>query len=195
MVRVKTLAARLYGTRDIRIGEEDPPAVAEDGTTGERDELVRVTAVGICGSDLHWWTEGAIGDATLARPLVLGHEGAGVIESGPRAGERVAIDPAITCGTCRACRAGYRNLCYRIQFAGHGATDGMMRAGSDDVAPILVHVQAIRMMAPRSAALPPEAVDKVLAELTRVLTHFNFSPISDGVEKDNFGDADGVVLI
>jgi hypothetical protein len=74
-------------------------------------------------------------------------------------------------------------------------TDGMLRAGSDDVAPILVHVQAIRMMAPRSAALPPEAVDKVLAELTRVLTHFNFSPISDGVEKDNFGDADGVVLI
>lgn len=127
MVRVKTLAARLYGTRDIRIGEEDPPAVAEDGTTGERDELVRVTAVGICGSDLHWWTEGAIGDATLAHPLVLGHEGAGVVESGPMTGQRVAIDPAITCGTCRACRAGYRNLCYRIQFAGHGATDGMMR--------------------------------------------------------------------
>ena len=89
--------------------------------------LVRVTAVGICGSDLHWWTEGAIGDARLAHPLVLGHEGAGVIESGPRAGERVAIDPAITCGTCRACLAGYRNLCYQIRFAGHGGTDGMLR--------------------------------------------------------------------
>jgi L-iditol 2-dehydrogenase len=89
--------------------------------------LVRVTAVGICGSDLHWWDEGAIGDATLAHPLVLGHEGAGVIAEGPRRGERVAIDPAITCGTCRACRDGYANLCYRIQFAGHGETDGMMR--------------------------------------------------------------------
>jgi L-iditol 2-dehydrogenase len=89
--------------------------------------LVRVTAVGICGSDLHWWTEGAIGDARLAHPLVLGHEGAGVIESGPRAGQRVAIDPAITCGTCPACLAGYRNLCYRIRFSGHGDTDGMMR--------------------------------------------------------------------
>jgi L-iditol 2-dehydrogenase len=87
-----------------------------------------VTAVGICGSDLHWWTEGAIGDATLAHPLVLGHEGAGVIESGPRAGERVAIDPAITCGVCPACRRGYRNLCYRIRFAGHGETDGMLRS-------------------------------------------------------------------
>ena len=88
---------------------------------------MRVTAVGICGSDLHWWDEGAIGDAKLTHPLVLGHEGAGVIAEGPRGGERVAIDPAIPCETCRACRDGYRNLCYRIRFAGHGDTDGMMR--------------------------------------------------------------------
>ena len=88
--------------------------------------LVRVTAVGICGSDLHWWDEGAIGDAKLAR-LVLGHEGAGVIADGPRRGERVAIDPAIPDETCRACRDGYRNLCYRIRFSGHGETDGMLR--------------------------------------------------------------------
>ena len=89
--------------------------------------LVRVTAVGICGSDLHWWDEGAIGDAKLTHPLVLGHEGAGVIADGPRRGERVAIDPAIPCETCRACRDGYRNLCYRIKFSGHGDTDGMLR--------------------------------------------------------------------
>lgn len=86
-----------------------------------------MTAVGICGSDLHWWEEGAIGDSALAHPLVLGHEGAGEIASGPRLGQRVAIDPAITCGQCRACRDGYRNLCHRIQFAGHGGTDGMLR--------------------------------------------------------------------
>jgi L-iditol 2-dehydrogenase len=89
--------------------------------------LVRVTAVGICGSDLHWWDEGAIGDAKLTHPLVLGHEGAGVIAGGPRRGERVAIDPAIPDETCRACRDGYRNLCYRIKFSGHGETDGMLR--------------------------------------------------------------------
>ncbi len=88
---------------------------------------MRVTAVGICGSDLHWWDEGAIGDAKLTHPLVLGHEGAGVIAGGPRSGERVAIDPAIPCETCRACRDGYRNLCYRLRFSGHGETDGMMR--------------------------------------------------------------------
>jgi L-iditol 2-dehydrogenase len=114
-------AARLHGVGDLRVGEEPEPAA------GAGMSLVRVTAVGICGSDLHWWDEGAIGDATLAHPLVLGHEGAGVIAEGPRRGERVAIDPAIADGTCRACRDGYPNLCYRIRFAGHGETDGMMR--------------------------------------------------------------------
>jgi L-iditol 2-dehydrogenase len=106
---------------DLRVAEEPVPPT-EPGTV-----LVRVTAVGICGSDLHWWDEGAIGDARLTHPLVLGHEGAGVIADGPRSGERVAIDPAIPCQTCRACRDGYRNLCYRLRFAGHGETDGMMR--------------------------------------------------------------------
>jgi hypothetical protein len=64
--------------------------------------------------------------------------------------------------------------------------DGIMRAGTADMAPILVHVQAVRMMSPRSAALTPEEVDKVLAELTRVLAHFNFSPISDAADKNSF---------
>ena len=114
-------AARLHAVGDLRVADEPvPPA-------GPGMSLVRVTAVGICGSDLHWWDEGAIGDAKLTHPLVLGHEGAGVIADGPRSGERVAIDPAIPCETCRACRDGYRNLCYRIRFSGHGETDGMLR--------------------------------------------------------------------
>ncbi|MBI0298418.1 alcohol dehydrogenase catalytic domain-containing protein [Streptomyces sp. PRKS01-29] len=86
-----------------------------------------MTAVGICGSDIHWYEDGAIGDARLDRPLVPGHEGAGVIVAGPRRGERVAIDPAIPCGTCRACQEGRRNLCYNILFSGNGVTDGMLR--------------------------------------------------------------------
>ncbi len=114
-------AARLHAVGDLRVTEEPTP------DAGSGMSLVRVTAVGICGSDLHWWDEGAIGDAKLTRPLVLGHEGAGVIADGPRRGERVAIDPAIPCEQCRACRDGYRNLCYRIKFSGHGETDGMLR--------------------------------------------------------------------
>ena len=113
--------ARLHGVGDVRVSDEPVP---EPGP-GER--LVRVTAVGICGSDLHWWGQGGIGDAQISRPLVLGHEGAGVIADGPRRGERVAIDPAIPCGLCRPCRDGYRNLCPRVRFAGHGGTDGAMR--------------------------------------------------------------------
>jgi L-iditol 2-dehydrogenase len=114
-------AARLHGVADLRLADEPPPV------PGPGEELVRVTAVGICGSDLHWWGEAGIGDAVVTRPLVLGHEAAGVIEDGPRRGTRVAIDPAITCGTCRPCRDGYRNLCVRIRFAGHGDQDGAMR--------------------------------------------------------------------
>jgi L-iditol 2-dehydrogenase len=113
-------AARLHAMGDLRIADEPVPA-AGPGTS-----LVRVTAVGICGSDLHWWGEAGIGDATLHHPLVLGHEAAGVIMDGPRQGQRVAIDPAIPCGTCPPCRAGYRNLCVRIRFAGHGGRDGAM---------------------------------------------------------------------
>ena len=115
-------AARLHAVGDLRVADEPEP-VAD----GPDLSLVRVTAVGICGSDLHWWDEGAIGDARITHPLVLGHEGAGVIADGPRRGERVAIDPAIPDETCRACRDGYRNLCYHIRFSGHGDTDGMLR--------------------------------------------------------------------
>jgi L-iditol 2-dehydrogenase len=114
-------AARLHKAWDIRVDDEPDPE------PGPGECLVRVTAVGVCGSDLHWLAESAIGDATLSHPLVLGHEAAGVIAAGPRAGERVAIDPAIPCEKCRACRDGYRNLCPDVVFAGHGETDGALR--------------------------------------------------------------------
>jgi L-iditol 2-dehydrogenase len=83
--------------------------------------------VGICGSDLHWFSEGAIGDAVISRPLVLGHEFGGTVVSGPLAGRRVAVDPAVPCGVCARCREGNPNLCPRVGFAGHGSTDGGLR--------------------------------------------------------------------
>jgi L-iditol 2-dehydrogenase len=113
--------ARLYGAGDIR------PETADDPVVGAGESLVEVTSVGVCGSDLHWFTEGAIGDAVLSRPLVLGHEMAGVIRGGPRDGTRVAIDPAIPCGICEQCLDGNPNLCLTIIFAGHGACDGGLR--------------------------------------------------------------------
>jgi L-iditol 2-dehydrogenase len=113
--------ARLHGVGDIRLSDEPVPEVPPGHS------LVRVTAVGICGSDLHWYTEGGIGDALLGEPLVIGHEFAGVIEGGPRDGELVAVDPAMPCGECELCLEGHRNLCLRIRFAGHGRQDGALR--------------------------------------------------------------------
>jgi L-iditol 2-dehydrogenase len=114
-------AARLHGVHDIRIGSEPDPVPAPG------ESLVRVRAVGLCGSDLHWFGTGSIGDAVLAAPLVLGHEIAGLVEGGPLDGRRVAIDPSIACGTCPQCRAGNRNLCPTVRFAGHGGSDGGLR--------------------------------------------------------------------
>ncbi len=113
--------ARLHGPGDIRLHEEGRPE------PGAGSCLLEITAVGLCGSDLHWFTEGSIGDAALAHPLVLGHEMAGVVRGGPADGRRVAIDPAIPCGACRMCRAGDGNLCPDVVFAGHGRCDGGLR--------------------------------------------------------------------
>jgi L-iditol 2-dehydrogenase len=113
--------ARLTSIGHIELMDEPDPVPTEGQT------LVRVGAVGLCGSDLHWFGQGGIGDAQLDAPLVLGHEMAGIAETGPLAGRRVAIDPAIPCGTCRACRDGNPNLCPTVVFAGHGHTDGGLR--------------------------------------------------------------------
>jgi L-iditol 2-dehydrogenase len=112
---------RLHGPGDVRVAEEPVPVPA----AGEA--LVRVTAVGICGSDLHWYNESSIGDAVLTRPLVLGHEAAGVIADGPRAGQRVAIDPSVPCGACPTCERGLGHLCPRVRFLGYATNDGAMR--------------------------------------------------------------------
>jgi L-iditol 2-dehydrogenase len=114
-------ALRLHGVGDLRLHDE-PDVVAREG-----EVLVDVCAVGLCGSDRHWVTEGAIGDASLERPLVLGHEFAGVIASGPRSGQRVALDPAVPCDRCAVCAAGLPHLCPETSFAGHGETDGALR--------------------------------------------------------------------
>ncbi len=95
---------------------------------GPGEVLLRITGVGLCGSDLHWYEEGEIGDARLSRPLVLGHEFGGVIAAGSRAGERVAVDPAYNCGRCGPCLEGLTHLCLVMRFAGHGTTDGARRS-------------------------------------------------------------------
>ena len=112
---------RLHAPNDLRLHDEPLPK------PGPGESLVRVTAVGICGSDLHWFGEAGIGDAKLQKPLVLGHEFAGTIDEGPQKGLRVAVDPAVPCKKCEFCLQGNPNLCTRLRFAGHGVEDGALR--------------------------------------------------------------------
>ena len=85
-----------------------PPPQARDG-----EELVRVAASGICGSDMHAYLGH---DARRPAPLILGHEAAGTIVGGQQDGRRVTINPLVTCGTCPACLSGRENLCPERQI-------------------------------------------------------------------------------
>jgi L-iditol 2-dehydrogenase len=114
-------AVRLKAPGEFEVVEETRPE------PGPGESLVRVAAVSLCGSDLHWFTQGGIGDAVLSRPLVLGHEFGGTVEGGSLDGRRVAVDPAMPCHVCERCREGNPNLCPQVRFAGHGATDGGLR--------------------------------------------------------------------
>ncbi|HUV28645.1 MAG TPA: alcohol dehydrogenase catalytic domain-containing protein [Anaerolineales bacterium] len=114
---------RLHGVGDLQLQTESIPEPAPG------EVLIRVSTVGICGSDLHWFGEASIGDARISRPLVLGHEFSGIVED-PRSalhGQRVAIDPAIACRECEYCLDGNPNFCEQLHFAGHGVDDGALR--------------------------------------------------------------------
>jgi L-iditol 2-dehydrogenase len=112
------LAAQLTGIRQMEIN--NVPAPSPDPGPGEA--LVRVKAIGVCGSDVHNYLEGGIGTRKVAYPFIPGHEasgeviavGAGVKEVSP--GDRVMIEPAMHCGQCDQCRVGRFNTCRKIQF-------------------------------------------------------------------------------
>lgn len=127
------LAARLHGPRDLRI-----ETVNEPGDPGAGQVKIKVTAVGICGSDLHNYLDGRIGDTLITSPLILGHEFAGVVlavgadardgEDNPlHVGQRVAVDPATPCLRCEMCEAGHPNLCRRLHFCGLYPDDGALQ--------------------------------------------------------------------
>ncbi len=111
--------------------------VPQPGSPGPGQALLRVAAVGICGSDLHTYEDGRIGDTVLKSPLIIGHEFGGVIEAvGPDAidgesrplvvGTPVAVDPCQTCGHCRPCAEGHPNLCLHHRFCGLYPNDGAL---------------------------------------------------------------------
>jgi len=115
------LAAVCHGRKDLRI---EPVA---DRQIGADEVRVAVVFGGICGSDLHYFHHGAVGDFALREPLTLGHEISGiVVEVGAQvrqlaAGMKAALDPSRPCLTCPYCRAGRSNLCSNMLFLGSAA--------------------------------------------------------------------------
>jgi L-iditol 2-dehydrogenase len=132
-------ASYIHGVRDVRVGDKQAPAVVGD------DVLIRVSGVGICGSDLHYYLEGTTGTVSIQEPFVPGHELAGwSLEKRPELGlvegQLVAIDPARPCGRCEWCRRGHVNLCPWVEFLGappfHGAMTESIAVSPEQVFPV-----------------------------------------------------------
>jgi L-iditol 2-dehydrogenase len=119
--------AELTGLRQFRVTEA--PVVEP----GPGEVQVQVQAVGICGSDMHAYAEGAVGDVRCQYPVVLGHEPAGVVVktgagvTGWAPGDRAALEPAHFCYHCELCRRGRHNLCARLRFLSAGGEPGFFR--------------------------------------------------------------------
>jgi L-idonate 5-dehydrogenase len=122
-----------HGAGDLRVEERMMPSA------GPGEVAVAVRYGGICGSDLHYWRHGAVGEFRLREPLVLGHEivgsvldvGAGVASLA--AGTEVAVHPATPCGRCRQCRLGRRNICADTAYLGSAARFPHVQGGFADV--------------------------------------------------------------
>lgn len=118
------LCAVLYGVRDVRLEQRPVPTPRPD------EVLVRISRVGVCGSDVHYFTHGRIGDYVVRSPLVLGHESAGTVAavgsavSTLQVGQRVTLEPGYPCRQCRYCKTGHYNLCPHVTFMATPPIDG-----------------------------------------------------------------------
>jgi L-iditol 2-dehydrogenase len=112
-------AAQLIAIRQFSVQSIPIPEVIRPD-----DVLINMQTVGICGSDVHYYCEGKIGDQIVRYPFVIGHEGAGTVEkigekvASLQKGDRIAIDPALYCGECDQCLAGRENTCRNLLFLG-----------------------------------------------------------------------------
>ena len=165
------LSAPLVASRRIELVDAASP---EGPRYGEL--LVKMRAVGLCGSDLHWWAEGRIHATPAAYPQILGHEPVGeVVAAGQgvhdfKPGDRVSMEPSLTCGQCEFCLAGRHNLCVQARFMGGPEAEGFLR----DYVVIPAH----------NAELVPERLDwrqATLIEPVAVLVHvYELAPVQAG---------------
>src|SRR4051812_9648928 len=120
------ISAVLNQAKDLQVLERPVP------TPDPHQVLVEVGAVGVCGSDVHYYEHGRIGPYVVDQPMVVGHEAAGVVVavgaqvSEQRVGERVALEPGVPCRRCPQCLAGRYNLCPDVVFFATPPVDGAM---------------------------------------------------------------------
>ncbi len=121
-------AFQLTGIRRMEMREVPDPVISSP-----HEVLLRMKAVGVCGSDIHYYVTGRIGKQVVQYPFTVGHEGAGeVVAAGAevtrvKAGDRVAIDPAMPCGHCDQCLAGRPHTCRNLKFLGNpGQAEGCL---------------------------------------------------------------------
>ncbi len=123
----KMKTAVMLGIGKMGFEEREIPKPKDD------EVLVKLEYVGICGSDLHYYETGAIGNYVVEPPFVLGHEPGGtVVEVGKnvkhlKAGDRVALEPGKTCGHCEFCKTGRYNLCPDVVFFATPPVDGVFQ--------------------------------------------------------------------
>jgi L-iditol 2-dehydrogenase len=123
-LQTRMKAAVLHGIRDLRIEERDVPRPKPD------EVLVRMKVVGVCLSDVHYFTHGRIGRYVVEKPLILGHECSGeVVEIGSEVkslakGDRVIVEPGVPCRKCYYCKRGRYNLCSSMVFMATPPFDG-----------------------------------------------------------------------
>jgi L-iditol 2-dehydrogenase len=114
-------AIRLHNINDLRLDDVPIPIPQQD------EILLSTASVGVCGSDVHYLHEGGTGSNQITHPLILGHEFSAKIADGPQQGMLVAVDPALTCGSCEFCKEGNPNFCLSLKFAGSEEVDGAMQ--------------------------------------------------------------------
>ena len=112
-------SATLTGIRQLELREVPEPRIRR-----QTDVFLKVEAIGVCGSDIHYYTTGRVGSQVVNYPYRVGHECAGtVLKTGPgvkrlKPGDRVAVDPAVWCGKCDQCRASRYHTCRNLSFLG-----------------------------------------------------------------------------
>jgi len=112
-------AMKLTGIREMKMMEVPTPGILND-----KDVLIRMKRLGVCGSDIHYYVSGAIGSQVVEYPFAVGHEGAGQVEAigkdvkSVKPGDRIAIEPAMPCWECDQCKAGRPHTCRNLKFLG-----------------------------------------------------------------------------